>query len=118
MTALGDPAGISRIEAEVQAYLDDPLVFRRKLPARLGATALAAAGEIERALPCWRAPTFLFHGEADTYTSPQGSERLIAGIASADKELLLVPEGRHELLNDLPRAAVLARLLAWLEARV
>lgn len=117
VAVLGDPAGISRIEAEVRAYMDDPLVFTRPIPARLGATALAAGAEIERGLARWRAPTFAFHGEADTYTSPEGSARLIAGIAAADKELLLVPDGRHELLNDVGREEVLARVLGWLDAR-
>lgn len=80
-------------------------------------TALAAAGEIERGLAGWRAPTFVVHGAADTYTDPKGSERLHGGIASADKQLWLVPGGRHELLNDPPRDEVLARVLGGLEAR-
>lgn len=114
---LGDPSGISRLPDEVQAYVDDPLVFRRAIPARLGATALAAGAEIERAWPRWTVPTFAFHGTADTYTDPKGSERLIAGIASEDKALWLVEGGRHELLNDVPRDAVLARVLDWLDTR-
>lgn len=118
VAALGDAAGISRIEAEVQAYRDDPLVFTRRIPARLGATVLAAGAEIERGLGRWTAPTFVFHGGADTYTSPAGSQALVARIASRDKELLLVPGGRHELLNDLEAEAVMARLLAWLKAHL
>ena len=118
VAALGPPSGISRIDAEVQAYLDDPLVFRRKIPARLGSTALAAGAEIERALGRWTAPTLAIHGSADTYTSPKGSQQLIAGIAAADKELVMVDGGRHELLNDLGREAMLARMLGWLEARI
>lgn len=115
VASLGDPSGISRLPDEVRAYVDDPLVFKRRIPARLGATALAAGAEVERGLVAWRAPTFVFHGTADTYTNPKGSERLVAGIASADKELMLVAEGRHELLNDVGREAVLARMLEWLE---
>lgn len=115
---LGDPVAISRLPDEVQAYRDDPLVFTRPIPALLGATAAAGADEIAAALRSWRAPTFVFHGTADSYTSPAGSERLVAGIASSDKELWLVEDGRHELLNDTPRDAVLARLTAWLEARL
>lgn len=115
---LGDPTGISRIEAEVQAYRDDPLVFTRAIPARLGATALAAGAEILAALPQWRAPTLVFHGTADTYTDPRGSEALVAGIASADKDLLLAEGGRHELLNDLGREALVEQVLDWLVARV
>lgn len=118
VASLGPPSGISRLDDEVRAYVDDPLVFRRKIPARLGATALAAAAEIARRLSAWRTPTLVIHGTADTYTDPRGSERLVAGIASADKELVLVEDGRHELLNDLPRDAMLAKVIGWVEARV
>lgn len=117
IATLGDPVAISRLPDEVQAYRDDPLVFTRPIPALLGATAAAAAAEIAAALPAWRAPTFVFHGTADRYTAPAGSERLVAGIAAVDKALWLVEDGRHELLNDEPRDEVLARLTAWLEAR-
>lgn len=118
VASLGPPSGISRIAAEVDAYVADPLVFRRKIPARLGATALAAAHEIAGRLGSWRAPTLAIHGAADTYTRPEGSERLIGGIASADKTLRLVEGGRHELLNDLPRDEMLALVLGWLGERV
>lgn len=112
------PDGISRIEAEVRAYLDDPLVFRRKLPALLGASALKLSKEGWRGYPAWRAPTLVAHGTADTFTDPAGSERFTAGIASADKELVMVEGGRHELLNDLPAAEVMAAVLGWLKARL
>ena len=115
---LGDAVAISRLPEQVQAYRDDPLVFTRPIPALLGATAAAAADEIADRLAAWHTPTFVFHGTADTYTSPAASERLVAGIASTDKELWLVENGRHELLNDTPRDEVLARLTAWLEARI
>lgn len=117
VAALGPAEGISRLPEEVRAYRDDPLVFLRKIPARLGATALAAGAEVERRLGAWMVPTFVFHGAADTYTDPRGSERLVAGVASADKELMLVPDGRHELLNDLGRETMLARVLGWLDER-
>ncbi|WP_425229340.1 lysophospholipase [Sphingomonas sp.] len=115
---LGAPSGVSRIAAEVLAYVDDPLVCRVPVPARLGASALAAGREVKAAFGRWRAPTLVVHGAADSYTDPKGSEALVAGIAAADKELMLVPDGRHELLNDLPRDAVLAKVTGWLAAHL
>ena len=115
---LGDAVAISRLPDEVQAYRDDPLVFTRAIPARLGASAAAAADEIAEKLMRWHAPTFVFHGTSDSYTDPNGSKRLVEGVASADKELWLVEDGRHELLNDIPRDAVLARMLDWLDAHL
>ena len=114
----GDPNGVSRIEEEVHAYLNDPLNFQRPLPARLGATALSVASDLWPRLHGWSAPTLVIHGSADTYTSPDGSRRLIAGIASADKTLHLVDGGRHEPLNDIGREDALSIILDWITGRL
>ena len=112
-----DPAGISRIEAEVDAYRTDPGIYRGKLPAITGATALAVSQATWAGLGDWRAPVLAIHGTADTFTDPAGSERLIAAAPAADKTLTLFEGGRHELLNDLERDRALTLVLDWLEAR-
>lgn len=113
-----DPAGISRIEAEVAAYRDDPRGYHGKLPAILGASAQRVAGESWALYPRWTAPVLALHGTADTFTDPRGSERFIAAVAAKDKALMLFEDGRHELLNDLERDRALASVLAWLEERL
>ena len=45
-------------------------------------------------------------------------ERVFERLASSDKELVLWPGGRHELLNEVEREEVRQRLLGWLEPRV
>lgn len=112
-----DPAGISRIEAEVAAYRSDHQVYRGKLPAITGASALAASQEGWRRYPAWRAPVLMVHGTADTFTDPKASERFFGMIGATDKTLELFDGGRHELLNDLERDRALALVLDWLEAR-
>lgn len=118
VSPLGNPEGVSRIEEEVSAYLADPLNFQRPLPARLGATALSVASDLWPRLGEWTAPTLVIHGSADTYTSPEGSRRLVTGIASPDKLLHLVEDGRHEPLNDIGREATLAIILEWISRRL
>ncbi len=115
---LGEPSGISRIKSEVDAYLADPLVNPRRVPALLGVTALAAAAEVRAAAPNWRAPTLILHGTADQYTDPRASQRLFDALAAEDKRLELVAGARHELLNDMPRKRIAAELLSWIEARL
>ena len=113
-----DPAGISRIAAEVEAYRADPRGYHGKLPAILGATALAVADDGWRRYPAWTTPVLALHGTADTLTDPRGSERFVGTIAATDKRLESFADGRHELLNDLERDRALALILDWLEARV
>lgn len=116
--APGDPTGISHLDAEVEAYLNDPLNFHRPFPVRLGVTAQAEATRMWPLLQGWKAPTIIVHGTSDTYTSPKGSESLLAAIPSSDKSLHLVDGGRHELLNDLSRDEILSLLLDWIEERL
>ncbi len=112
-----DAEGLSRIAAEVEAYRNDPMVSDTRVPARTGATAISVAEQAWTRFPNWTAPVLVLHGEMDRATDPEGSKRFAAMIGAPDKTLVLYPEGRHELLNDLERDAVLAAILAWLGER-
>ena len=113
-----DASAISRIDAEVQAYKTDPMISALSIPAKVGATAIAAAEKAWARYPQWSVPVLVLHGEKDTLTDPNGSKRFIALVGAEDKRLELYPEGRHELLNDLDRDAVMDVLTAWLNAHV
>lgn len=113
-----DASAISRIDAEVQAYKTDPMISALSIPAKVGATAIAAAEKAWSRYPQWSVPVLVLHGEKDTLTDPNGSKRFIALVGAEDKRLELYPEGRHELLNDLDRDAVMDVLTAWLNAHV
>lgn len=109
-----DAEGLSRIAEEVEAYRSDPMVSDPRVPARTGASAIVAAERAWRRYAGWTLPVLVLHGEADRATDPEGSKRFHAAIASADKQLVLYPQGRHELLNDLDRDAAMSAILAWL----
>ena len=113
-----DASAISRIDAEVQAYKTDPMISALSIPAKVGATAIAAAEKAWARYSQWSVPVLVLHGEKDTLTDPNGSKRFIALVGAEDKRLELYPEGRHELLNDLDRDAVMDVLTAWLNAHV
>ena len=108
-----DPALISRDPAQVAAYVNDPLVSLKAPPARTGAELLAAMDANRAAVKGLNLPVYLFHGDADRLTDPEGSREIHAAWGGADKALRLWPGSRHETLNDLDREAVAAELLAW-----
>jgi alpha-beta hydrolase superfamily lysophospholipase len=116
-TPPGKPGSLSRDPAVEEAFGRDPLNNLERTRLRLarqislgGDDALARAGEL-------RLPLLVMHGTADTITDPAGSAELVARAASADKELKLWPDNRHEILNDLDKTEVLAYLVGWLETR-
>lgn len=113
-----DTAGLSRIAEEVAAYQSDPRVSDPRVPARTGATAIAVAEQAWRRYPDWSVPVLVLHGEKDTATDPEGSKRFIAAIKAPNKQLVLYPDGRHELLNDLDRDAAMGVILSWLRGHV
>jgi len=112
-----DAAGLSRIPEEVAAYASDPMVSDPRVPAKTGATAIAVAALAWTRYAKWTTPVLVLHGEHDTATDPAGSKRFAALAPATDKRLVLYPEGRHELLNDLDRDAAMDVILAWLNER-
>lgn len=116
-TPAGKPGGLSRDPAVEEAFGRDPLNNLERTRLRLarqiylgGEDARARAGEL-------RLPLLVMHGTADPITDPAGSKAFVARAASADKELRLWPDSRHEIFNDLDKAEALAYLVGWLEAR-
>ena len=112
------PTGISRIPAQVQAFIEDPLIYHGGMPARLAASILFASRDNWGHYPRWQVPTLAFHGTADSFTEFEGSRRFIDTIASPDKTLHVVDGGYHELLNDLGAEETLRLVLKWVERRL
>lgn len=96
----------------------DPLMYRGKLTNLTAHSALRTAAAVWRGTPPWTAPTLIMHGTADRSTDPRGSERLSRRLSGGDRELVLVPGGRHELLNDVDGLQVRDRIVLWLGDRV
>lgn len=109
-----DPALISRDPTQVAAYVNDPLVSLLAPPARTGAELLAVMAANRSAAAGLDTPVYLFHGDADRLTDPEGSRDIHAAWGGADKTLRFWSGSRHETLNDLDREAVVSDLLAWI----
>jgi alpha-beta hydrolase superfamily lysophospholipase len=108
---------ISSIPSEVARYRNDPLVCLRAPPARTGAQVLAVMPANLAAASKLTLPLYIFHGTADTLTSPAGSQAFHAAWGGSDRALRLWTGSMHETLNDIDGEAVMNELFAWLLPR-
>jgi Lysophospholipase len=65
--------------------------------------------------PSANAPVLLTHGQVDVVTSIDATRAYFEKLIAPTKAFIAYPEGRHELHNDLIRAAVLDDYLNWIE---
>ena len=112
-----NPEHLSRDLAHLQA-LAGPELLHAQISARLffamrrlGEDALQRAGEL-------RTPLLLLHGGDDRVTSLAATQEFMERAGSTDKQLLIVPEARHELFNDLGREDVLRTTARWIGERI
>lgn len=112
-----DPNKISRLPAQVEAYRNDPLVFHGKVTARTVTQLFAGFGALNDANRI-SVPLLILHGSDDRIADPTASGALSRLVSSVDVTFELVADGYHELLNDLGRERVLARVVDWFRPRL
>ena len=112
-----DAAAVSRDPAVVQAYVNDPLVFHGKTPARLAAEMMRAMQRVTAEAAKITLPVLIFQGSADRL-DPGDAEFLYNTVSSADKTLKVYQGLFHESHNEPERATVLHDVEVWLAAHV
>ena len=116
---------LSRDEAEVQKYVDDPycgfLLTNGSMATMLHGFADAWRTENEAHVPD-DLPILVIAGAADPAGAATGNLAALVDRYRAngvrDLTFTLYPDDRHEILNELDRATVLHDLLAWLDVHV
>jgi alpha-beta hydrolase superfamily lysophospholipase len=108
---------ISRDEAVVRQFREDPLVFHGRFPVRTGAEILRAGEAAWQRFKEVRVPLLILHGTADRVAAAAASQALYEQAESDDKQLRLYEGLYHEVLNEPEREQVLADLIAWMEER-
>lgn len=109
---------ISRDAAVVSAYIHDPLVYRGKITARLGAELLTRLdGGLDR-MSQIRLPSLFLHGTEDRLADPEGSRLAYQRLASKDKTLRLYPGLFHETMNEPEGAQVMEDIVYWLKCHL
>jgi alpha-beta hydrolase superfamily lysophospholipase len=113
-----DSSALSQDQAVVDAYTGDPLVYRGKIRARLGAELLKTTRELPSQMPWIHLPILIMHGTADRLSNPAGSQLFYERASSKDKTLKLYAGFYHEIFNEPGREQVFADMEAWLATRI
>ena len=113
-----DANRISRIPAEVQSYLSDPLNYTQPIPARTAHEVYQMMQSIQANAASFELPVLVVHGKADGLTNPKGSELFMEKAQSEDKTLKLFPGAYHELIHDLEAEEMIQTVVEWIGERV
>ncbi len=112
-----DASGISRDPVVVEDYMQDPLVNKGKLSARLLVEMFKAMEECKANADKITLPIRVMHGGRDDMTSPEGSELLYKRVGSKDKELRIYKGLMHEILNEPEGLEITQEIIAWMHSR-
>ena len=116
--AVLDASTISRDKAVVNAYVNDPLVYRGKTTARLGAELINTIQKLPDQIAKVTLPILIMYGSADQLSNPEGSNMLYEKVSSKDKSLKVYDGLYHEIFNEPEHEKVMADMEAWLSARI
>jgi len=113
-TVVIDASAISRDQAIVDTYINDPFVYRGRISARLGSELIKTIRKLPPQLPEIKLPTLIMHGTADRLSHPEGSQMLYEHIGSEDKTLELYEGFYHEIFNEPGHKQVFSDMETWL----
>jgi acylglycerol lipase len=109
-------ATLSRDPAVVEAYKNDPLVYRGPAPS----PRTSAMAEMRTLLPeevrKITLPILIMAGSASPLGDGPRSQALYDAVGSADKTLKLYDDLMHEIFNEPEHEQVFAHMEAWLNA--
>jgi acylglycerol lipase len=113
-----DASTISRDKAVVDAYVNDPLVYRGKISARLGTELLNEMKRLLSIISELSLPILIMNGTDDRLSNPDSSKMLFDGVGSKDKTLKLYEDFYHEIFNEPGRQQVFLDMEKWLKLHV
>jgi acylglycerol lipase len=113
-----EASAISQDKAVVDAYVNDPLVYRGKVRARLGVELLKTIQKLPERMSALHLPVLIMHGTDDRLCNPEGSHLIHKKVSSKDKTLKLYEGFHHEIFNEPGRNQVMADMASWLEAHL
>jgi acylglycerol lipase len=113
-----DANGISHDPEVVKAYVNDPLVFHGKTPARLAAEMLKGMQRVTTEVGKISLPFITVQGGQDKIVDPAGAQMLYDRAGSKDKTIKVYPGLYHEVFNEPERAEVLKDVETWLAAHI
>lgn len=116
--ALQLPASaVSRDPAVVRAYLDDPLVCHKRIPARTIAELLRAMETLAAQAAELKRPTLVQHGTRDSLVPLAATLPIYQRFGARDRTIRTYDGLYHEVYNEPEKDRVIGDLLGWLGAR-
>ena len=113
-----DAEGICRDPAVVDAYLNDPLVYRGKITARLSAEMLKTIQHVTGSAIKIRLPIMIVQGGSDKLVDPSGAQLLYDSVSSEDKKIKIYDGLYHEVFNEPEHRQVLDDVKVWLDSHL
>lgn len=106
---------ISRDEAVRDELFLDPYCYHGKIKARTGYQMLLGIEKARQLLPEIKSPILLLHGAEDKIMPVVGSQYILDTVIAKDKQLHVIPDLYHEILNEKEKETVLKLILDWLK---
>ncbi|MBJ6763733.1 lysophospholipase [Myxococcaceae bacterium JPH2] len=103
---------------EKDAFLADPLITHRKLPAGSAKAIVAGVEALDGRFPELKLPLLVVQGSEDVITSIEGNRALVTQASSQDKRFILYPGQRHDLAHEPDSAKVIADVVGWVDAHI
>ena len=107
---------LSRDPAAAEAYARDPLVSRAASAGWLRAIGRAQR-DVRRGAPRLRVPTLMMASGDDHVVDPEATREFARAAAPGVVDFVWWDGFFHEMLNDVGREEVVARIVAWLAPR-
>ncbi len=104
-----DPTALSRDQAIGTAYMADPLVFKTGTPRWW--TEMNVARHRVVAVAQWTVPMAMWVGSDDHVTDPVVNREFAQRVKA---KLTILPEWRHEILNEVGKDEAIAAIVEWL----
>lgn len=110
------PEQLSRDEAEVRAYVEDPLVHRR-VSTRLFTEMMAAMQRVQDGATRWALPLLMVLGGSDKIVSVDAARGFFGRVPIRDKTLKTYAEYFHEPFHEKGREQTMREVADWVAER-
>ncbi len=113
-----DANSVSRDPAVVAAYVNDPLVDRRRFKVHMIAELTGGSLKARHVLKSLHLPYLVLHGSADPSCLPEGVQIIRETCTAPDLTVKVYDGLFHEIHNEPEQAQVLGDIVQWLDAHL
>lgn len=112
-----DTSLVTQVEAERQAYDEDPLVYHGATKARTAFEFLRTMRYVQKKFKTIQLPFLVMHGGADKLSNPKGSQLMYDEASSEDKSIKIFDGFYHEIMREPDKQLFFDTLVNWLKKR-